>query len=169
VRGDFAENALRKDFLPSEIDAIRRAIEPIERAAARARMSAGGKASENFATLLGKASDKIGAFAGVSGRTVEKIAKVVQAAEAEPEKFGSLIHELDRHRGVDRAYRALRRARDEARVLGLQPRPARYCTLVVDPPWKYDMDFLGRGAPQYALLGREEILALPVASWAEND
>jgi len=35
----------------------------------------------------GKTRDKIGAFAGVSGRTVEKIAKVVEAAEREPEKY----------------------------------------------------------------------------------
>jgi ParB family chromosome partitioning protein len=28
VRGEFAENAFRKDFLPSEIEAIRRALEP---------------------------------------------------------------------------------------------------------------------------------------------
>jgi ParB family transcriptional regulator, chromosome partitioning protein len=37
VRGEFAENAFRKDFLPSEIEAIRRAIEPYERAAAKER------------------------------------------------------------------------------------------------------------------------------------
>jgi N6-adenosine-specific RNA methylase IME4/ParB-like chromosome segregation protein Spo0J len=169
VLGEFHENAQRKDFLPSEIDAIRRAIEPIESAAARSRMSEGGKGSENFATLPGKTSDKIGAFAGVSGRTVEKIAQVMQAAEAEPEKFGHLVAELDRHRGVDRAYRALRCARDEARVLGLQPRQGKCRTLVVDIAWEYDMDFLGRGAPQYALMSREEALALPVASWADEE
>ena len=43
VRGEFAENAERKDFTPSEIDAIRRAVEPIEKAAAKERMSEGGK------------------------------------------------------------------------------------------------------------------------------
>jgi hypothetical protein len=32
--------------------------------------------------------DKIGAFAGVSGRTVEQIAAVVTAAEREPDRFG---------------------------------------------------------------------------------
>jgi ParB family chromosome partitioning protein len=37
VRGEFAENAFRKDFLPSEIEAIRRAIEPYERTAAKER------------------------------------------------------------------------------------------------------------------------------------
>jgi len=39
VRGEFAENAFRRDFLPSEVDAIRRALEPLERAAARKRIS----------------------------------------------------------------------------------------------------------------------------------
>ena len=43
ARGEFAENAYRKDFLPSEINAIRRALEPAEKAAAKARMSEGAK------------------------------------------------------------------------------------------------------------------------------
>ena len=169
VRGEFAENAHRKDFLPTEIDAIRRALEPVEKAAAKARMSNGAKGVEIFHPLKGKTRDKLGAFAGVSGRTVEKIKAVCEAAEAEPARYGPLREELDRYRGVDRAYRALRCARDEARVLGLQPREGRFRTLVVDPPWAYDNDFLGRGAPQYALLGRDETLALPVASWAEDN
>jgi ParB-like chromosome segregation protein Spo0J len=37
VREEFAENAFRKDFLPSEIEAIRLAIEPYERAALKER------------------------------------------------------------------------------------------------------------------------------------
>src|SRR3974377_135259 len=41
VQGEFAENANRKDFLPSEIDAIRRALEPLEKAAAKKRQLAG--------------------------------------------------------------------------------------------------------------------------------
>src|SRR5207244_101456 len=113
--------------------------------------------------------DKIGAFAGVSGRTVEKIAAVVEAAESEPQRFGHLIGGLDRYRGVDRAYRALCRARDEHRVVNLRPQQGKFRTLVVDPPWAYDNDFLGRGAPKYALMGRDELLALPVVSWAEDD
>lgn len=40
--------------------------------------------------------DMIGAFAGVSGRTVDKIRDVVEAAAAEPEKFGHLVEEMDR-------------------------------------------------------------------------
>jgi hypothetical protein len=64
----------RKDFAPSEIDAIRRALEPVERAAAKERMSDGGKGAK--VSQPSRATDKIGAFAGISGRTVEKIAKV---------------------------------------------------------------------------------------------
>ena len=48
VRGEFAENAHRKHFLPSEIDAIRRTLEPIERAAAKERMSDGAKGMRKF-------------------------------------------------------------------------------------------------------------------------
>jgi hypothetical protein len=88
TRGELAENADRKDFLPSEIDAIRRALMPVEAAAAKERILA-GKPSGNFpGAASGRARDKVGAFAGVSGRTVEKIAKVVAAAEADPENSG---------------------------------------------------------------------------------
>ena len=41
VRGEFAENSHRKDFTLSEAVAIKRALEPIERAAAKERMLAG--------------------------------------------------------------------------------------------------------------------------------
>ena len=37
VRGEFAENAEREDFLPSEIEAIRRALLPKEKEAAKER------------------------------------------------------------------------------------------------------------------------------------
>jgi N6-adenosine-specific RNA methylase IME4 len=105
----------------------------------------------------------------MGARNYEKAKAVVEAAEAEPQTYGHLVEELDRYRGVDRAYRALRTTKDEARVLGLQPREGKFRTLVVDVPWAYDTDWLGRGAPQYALMGREESLALPVAQWAEDD
>ena len=42
VRGEFAENAHRKDFTLSETVAIKRALEPIERAAAKQRQGMRG-------------------------------------------------------------------------------------------------------------------------------
>jgi ParB-like chromosome segregation protein Spo0J len=96
VRGEIAENVHRTPFLPSEIDAIRITLEQTEKAHAKERMSEGGKGSESFATLPGKVTDKIGAYVGVSGRTVEKIAAVMDAARAEPEKYGKLAADMDR-------------------------------------------------------------------------
>ena len=76
VRGEFAENADRKNFAPSEIDAIRRAMEPAIKQEATIR-----KVSGRSADNAGDTRDKIGDFAGVSGKTVEKIAAVMDAAE----------------------------------------------------------------------------------------
>jgi ParB/RepB/Spo0J family partition protein len=123
ARGELAENVARKDFLPSEIDAIRRALEPAEKAAAKERMSEGG-GDQRSADRVGKVSlpdtsrtrDKIGAFAGVSGRTVEKIAAIVAAAEADPERFGKLAADMDRTGRVNGPFRRLKVARQaEAR------------------------------------------------------
>lgn len=177
VKGEFAENADRKDFLPSEIDAIRRAMLPFEREAARARQLAPLKQGLNSPVVetfhneaRAKTRDKIGAFAGVSGRTVEKVAKVIEAAEAEPEKFGHLVAEMDRTGKVNGAFRKLRMATDEARVQALTPTPGRFKTLVIDPPWDYEwLSLAGRAAPGYATMSHAELLAMPVADWAEDD
>jgi hypothetical protein len=48
--------------------------------------TAPGKRSRKLSGSV-ETRDKIGAFAGVSGRTVEKIAQVVEAAKAEPPRF----------------------------------------------------------------------------------
>jgi hypothetical protein len=120
ARGELAENAERKDFLPSEIDAIRRALEPIEKAAAEQRMKA-GKPSGKFPEGKGEARDKIGAFAGVSGRTVEKIAKVVEAAEADPERFGKLVDQMDRTGKVNGAFNQMKMIQQAAAIRAPSP------------------------------------------------
>jgi len=53
---------------------------PKEKAAAKERMFSGTPAKVSQGSAA-RATDKIGSFAGVSGRTVEKIAAVVKAAE----------------------------------------------------------------------------------------
>jgi len=170
IDGEFAENAERKDFLPSEIDAIRRAMEPAEKAAARERMSEGGKGWKvSTPSEPSKTRDKLGAFAGVSGRTVEKIAAVVAAAEREPEKFSHLVDEMDRTGKANGAFRKIRQAQDQERVKSLVVSPGRYRALVIDPPWAYEISLAGRAAPGYATMSQEQLLALPVESWAEDN
>lgn len=80
IRGEYAENVERSDFQYTEVNAVRRAVLAIEQAAARERMSQGGKGAKISHPLVtdsqGKERivDRIGAFANLSGRTVEKIA-----------------------------------------------------------------------------------------------
>jgi ParB family chromosome partitioning protein len=74
IRGEFAENAERKDFLPSEIDAIRRALLSLEKAAAKERQRHHGgtapgrtKQSGKISLSDGRVRDKIAGFEGISG------------------------------------------------------------------------------------------------------
>jgi ParB-like chromosome segregation protein Spo0J len=116
AQGEYAENAERKDFLPSEIDAIRRALQPQEKAAAKERQTASLKRGSKspFRKLSGtgqETRDKIGHFAGMSGRTVEKIAAICEAAEADPDLV-PLVEQMDRTGKVDGAYKKLKKAKE---------------------------------------------------------
>jgi len=42
-----------------------------------------------------KTRDKVAEFTGVSGRTLDKATAVVEAAEADPKRFGHLVEEMD--------------------------------------------------------------------------
>ncbi|MCP4538505.1 MAG: ParB N-terminal domain-containing protein [Chloroflexi bacterium] len=177
VKGEFAENAMRKDFLPSEINAIRKAMEPIEKAAAKERMSEGGKVGK-VSTPPGKARDKIGSMAGVSGRTVEKIAKVVEAVETDPEQFGGLVEEMDKTGKVDAAYRKVQRARKVKAIAEktMEQTPLNghpnYPVIYADPPWQnvvWGADTGHGKSPEnhYDTMTLDDIKALPIP--AEDD
>jgi hypothetical protein len=114
VRGEHAENAHRKDFLPSEIASIVRELEPIEKAAAKERQGTRNDLVESFHNVNGgKTRDKIAAFTGVSGRTLDKIKAVVEAAEKEPERFGRLLEKMDATGKIEKSYAELRRVQVE--------------------------------------------------------
>lgn len=119
ARGEFAENAYRKGFLPSEIYEIWRALEPIERAAAEERQRATrfGSGGGNFPPpTKGKTRDKVAACAGVSGRNLDKIADVMRAAEADAARYGPLVKQMDQCGHVDGAYRQLQAMRAAAKA-----------------------------------------------------
>jgi ParB family chromosome partitioning protein len=109
ARGEFAENAYRKGFLPSEIYAIWQELEPSERAEAKKRQLTGLKRGDKKPVMEivqngGTTRDKVGAFAGISGRTLVKIKAVIEAAKKDPQRFGPLLTEMDRSGKVDRSY-----------------------------------------------------------------
>ncbi|MHA2065719.1 MAG: ParB N-terminal domain-containing protein [Candidatus Thorarchaeota archaeon] len=99
--GERDENAVRKDFAPSEMVAIKRATIEYETAEAQKRQLAGLKKGdkarmENFSERgQGRAKDKIARAVGTSRPTLDKAEAVVIAAEEEPEKYGDLITIMD--------------------------------------------------------------------------
>jgi ParB-like nuclease domain len=118
ARGEFAENAHRKGFRPSEIYEIWRELEPIERAAAEERQRATrfGHGGGNFPPpCKGKTRDRVAACAGVSGRNLDKIADVMRAAEDDP-RFHPLVKQMDQCGHVDGAYRQLQAMRAAAQA-----------------------------------------------------
>lgn len=177
VRGEFAENADRKDFLPSEIEAIRRAMMPAEKEAAKVRMSDGGKGGKVSQPTQGpeRARDKVAGFAGVSGRTVEKIAAVVEAAERDPEKFAPLVTDMDRTGKVDGAFKKMKAIQNSEalRERGIALPAGKYSVIYADPPWSFQA-WSGEGTDRaaenhYPTMTQAEIEALPIGDLAADN
>jgi ParB/RepB/Spo0J family partition protein len=102
---EIEENLKRKDFTASEIVAIKRALEPGLRAAAKKRQQSGKRAEES---ARGRPRDKIAAVVGVSHDTVAKAERIVTAAEKEPRKYGNLLEKVDAGKAsINAAYRKI--------------------------------------------------------------
>jgi ParB family chromosome partitioning protein len=172
VRGEFAENAVRKDFTLSEAVAIKRALEPLERAAARERMGSPEKFSE---LAKGNALDKVAAVVGKHRTTIAKAEAIVDAAEAEPEKFGKLLDDMDRCGRANGPFRRLRNMQQAALIRAEPPPlPGRgpYRCAVIDLPWPYehdDEDPSDRAIRPYTTMSISEIHAFPVTSIMHAD
>jgi ParB/RepB/Spo0J family partition protein len=162
VRGEYAENTFRKDFTLSEAVAIKRSLEPLEREAAKQRMLA-GKPSAKLAEG-GDARDKVAKIIGKGRTTLDRAAAIVDAAEAEPERFGKLLDDMDRTGRVNGVYRRLKVAR-QAEILRTESPPlpgsGPYRVASIDFPWPYETrqeDPSHRGVCPYPTMSIEQIL-----------
>lgn len=169
ARGEAHENFIRKDLLPSEIVALKRAIEPLERREARERQ--GHRADQDSpaseADGHGEARDRIARYLGVGRTTVDRAEAVVAAAEEDPEEYGHLVEQMDRSGKVSGAYRRLT-VLQQARELQAAP-PALptgpFQVIVADPPWRYES---GNDLP-YPTMDIEEIKAMRVRDIADQN
>jgi N6-adenosine-specific RNA methylase IME4 len=188
-RAEIAENVERLDFKPSEIDGIRRLCEDAVRKQAKKRQGSRTDIKESFPeSARGETRDKIGMLVGVSGRTIEKIAAVVEAAEAEPEKFGKLRESMDETGSVDRAYKRLRIERAKERhanliehgctvndLVALAASGRRFPVIYADPPWTWNTWGGDTGKihsavdTHYRTSTLDQIAKLPVAQLAADD
>lgn len=118
--GEFAENACRKNFTPSEIAAIAKVVRPLEEKKAHQRRLAGLRNQKAVVENChdetnGKTRDIVARFTGISGRTLDKITAIVDAAEEKPAWFGHLKEEIDAEpRSVHRCYKKLKAIRQQA-------------------------------------------------------
>lgn len=172
ARGEAHENFARKDLLPSEIVALKRAIEPLERRDARERQGHStlchpATVAEGQRGYQGEVRDKIARYLGVGRTTIDRAEAVVEAAEEEPEEYGHLVEQMDRSGNVASAYRRLNVQR-QAQELDREPPPlptGPFRVIVADPPWQYETG----GALPYPTMPIDEIKAMAVNDIAEKD
>jgi ParB family chromosome partitioning protein len=171
VRGEYAENTDRKDFTLSEAVAIKRALEPKLKAEARARQAEGGrsKASAKLAEA-GETRDKVAAFTGVKRTTLAKAEELVAAAEAEPDKYGKLVDQMDRTGKVSGPFRRCRNMK-AAESIKAEPPPlpmqGPYEAGIIDIPWSSEPTYEGHGvggSSPYPTMTPEQAAALPIPS-----
>jgi N6-adenosine-specific RNA methylase IME4/ParB-like chromosome segregation protein Spo0J len=174
ARGEAHENFVRKNLLPSEIVALKRAIEPLERREARERQGHRADlchpatvAEGQRPSSIGDARDNIARYLGVGRTTIERAEAVVEAAEEEPEEYGHLVEQMDRSGKIAGAYRrltVLKQAKElEANAPALPAGP--FQVIVADPPWRYES---GNELP-YPTMDIEDIKALPVKTIADDN
>lgn len=105
LRAEHDENVVRLDFTPSEKVAIGRALETEVARQAKERMNLGPNAT---GSTQPKTREIVGKAAGMSGNTYDRAKKVVEAAEADPEKFGDLVEKMDQTGNVSGTLRELK-------------------------------------------------------------
>ena len=174
--GETDENVVRKNFLPSEIVAVARVLEPKELEAAKERQREHGKTAPGKKAITGvkftqviirKTRNKMAAHAGVSWLTLKKAMEIVEASEREPKKYGAFVEEMDRTGRVNGVYRKLKVQR-QVEAIRKEPKPlptGPFRTVVIDPPWAYkkrSVDPSHRVALPYPEMSQEEIKALPI-------
>ena len=129
LKAERDENTERKQLTRSEAVALAKKLRPLERTEAEERQRAslmasrGGTSREAGLNPIesgggklpprekGKSRDKVAAAVGMSERSLKKADEVVEAALADPEKFGPLVKEMDATRKVDPAFKKLKQIR----------------------------------------------------------
>lgn len=125
----------------------------------------------------GRAGDHTAALIGKDRRTLDKAEAIVAAAEAEPERFGRLVEDMDRTSHVNGPYKHLRvMKQSDALRASPPPMPMRgpYPCVVIDFPWPHEPDDddpggRGRASRPYPAMSIAEGRALPVASILADD
>jgi hypothetical protein len=145
LRVAIEENAQRKPLTQSELAAEQQAILAVLRKyktpGQRTDLSEGRATSENNFSEV-RATAIVGKLYGESHKQVEKRRDIVDAAAAEPQKFGRLKEDMDRTGRVNGVHRRLKIGR-QAEEIRAEPPPlpgnGPYRVVSIDLPWPYEV------------------------------
>jgi hypothetical protein len=112
VRGEFSENAMRKNFTVSEMVAMKRVIFPVVKAAAKLNQQMHGLTRPGQKSRLTtwpkiRSGEIFAKYCGLSRRSLEKAEAVIVAAERNPSRFSKIATEMDRTGNIDRSFNRL--------------------------------------------------------------
>jgi N6-adenosine-specific RNA methylase IME4 len=178
LRIEIEENAQRKPLTQSELALEQRRIlaELRKHATPGKRTDLKGTSAKASAQVEAKRATKIvGRLFNESDRQVEKRLAIIDAAEAEPEKFGKFREQMDRLGRVNGIYKRLKVFKQGEQIRAEPPplpgnRP--YRVGVIDVPWPYEIrteDPSHRATYDYPQMSIKQICALPIASIMHED
>jgi len=156
LRGEHDENAVRKNFTPSEAVAVWKAMESYQFQRGRRSDSDRPQPRNHASKVLNLSTDSL--------------SKAKQVMESKNEE---LIAEMDKQtpgNNINAAYRKLKQIKDEKQIKENPPKPinGKFQTIVIDPPWDYEDNFLGRSKPLYALMNIEQLEEMDVMKYADE-
>jgi N6-adenosine-specific RNA methylase IME4 len=141
LRVEIEENAQRKPLTQSELAAEQqRILTALRKHRAQGKRTDRASSEKDFSEV--RATAIVGKLYGESHKQVEKRQAVVEAAAAEPEKFGKLVADMDRTGCVDGPFKRLKVIQQAAAIRAEPPPyPGRgpYRVGTADPPWPYDV------------------------------
>lgn len=143
----------------------------------RAKAKRGGDTSKRQNVALELAKEH-----SVSDRTVERAGSFAEEVARLPELQRAIAEGkpvLQVKREIKEREREARREENRAKVSEAQApediikSKAKFATIVIDPPWDWgdegDQDQMGRSRPDYATMSKEQLMALPVGTLADDD
>ena len=142
-----------------------------------ARTDLRGYSPDVDAPTAGRAADKVAGFVGRDRKTISKAEAVVEAAEADPEKYGKLVEAMDRTGRVNGPFRRLQVLK-QSEALRVSPPPmlmrGPYPVFVIDFPWPHEPDDeapgeRGRATRPYPAMSLKDGRALPIPPILADD
>jgi N6-adenosine-specific RNA methylase IME4 len=183
LRIEIEENARRKPLTQSELAREhRRILEELRKYAAPGERNdlkdgTSEKAFSQVANGEKRATAIVGRLFNESHKQVEKRLALLEAAEAEPERFGKLLADMDRTGRVNAPFKRLKVIQQAERIRA-EPPPlpgnGPYRCAAADIPWAYEPNgdanrAAHRGAWPYPTLTIEQACALAVGSIMHAD